>query len=55
MGGWTFIAPRLTETLERPVRYAGRRSAASPAVGSLAKHKHEQNKLIKAAFGVSTQ
>ena len=55
MGGWTFIAPRLTETLERPVRYAGRRSAASPAVGSLAKHKHEQNKLLKAAFGISAQ
>ena len=52
MGGWSFIAPRLTEALERPVRYAGRRSAASPASGSLARHKYEQNKLIKAAFNI---
>jgi 2-oxoglutarate dehydrogenase complex dehydrogenase (E1) component-like enzyme len=53
MGGWTFVAPRLTENLERPIRYAGRRSAASPAAGSLAKHKHEQKKLLKAAFNLT--
>ena len=51
MGGWTFIAPRLMETLERTPRYAGRPEAASPAVGSLALHKHEQAKLVKEAFG----
>jgi 2-oxoglutarate dehydrogenase E1 component len=51
MGGWTFIAPRLMETLERMPRYAGRPEAASPAVGSLAMHKHEQAKLVNEAFG----
>ena len=50
MGGWSFISARLTELLGRTIRYAGRRSSASPAVGCLAKHKHEQNKLIKTAF-----
>lgn len=50
MGGWSFISSRLTELLGRTIRYAGRRSSASPAVGCLAKHKHEQNKLIKTAF-----
>jgi 2-oxoglutarate dehydrogenase E1 component len=52
MGGWTFMAPRLMETLERTPRYAGRRSSASPAVGCLAKHKHGQAKLVKKAFGI---
>jgi 2-oxoglutarate dehydrogenase E1 component len=51
MGGWSFIAPRLMEVLERLPRYAGRAEAASPAVGSLAKHKHEQAKLVQEAFG----
>ena len=51
MGGWTFIAPRLMEALGQMPRYAGRAAAASPAVGSLAKHKHEQAQLVKQAFG----
>ena len=50
MGGWTFIAPRLMETIERMPRFAGRAEAASPAVGSLALHKREQAKLVKEAF-----
>lgn len=50
MGGWTFIAPRLMEALERMPLYAGRKESASPAVGSLAMHKHEQAKLVKNAF-----
>ena len=50
MGGWTFIAPRLMETIECMPRYAGRAEAASPAVGSLALHKREQAKLVKEAF-----
>ena len=53
MGGWTFIAPRLMETIERMPRFAGRAEAASPAVGSLALHKREQAKLVKEAFGTS--
>ena len=50
MGGWTFIAPRLMESIERMPRYAGRAEAASPAVGSLALHRREQAKLVKEAF-----
>ncbi len=50
MGAWTFLAPRLTETLGRVPRYVGRSEAASPAVGSLALHKHEQKKLVAEAF-----
>ncbi|MGJ8650053.1 MAG: 2-oxoglutarate dehydrogenase E1 component [Opitutaceae bacterium] len=50
MGGWSFIAPRLMEALERMPLYSGRKESASPAVGSLAIHKHEQAKLVKNAF-----
>ncbi|MEM1222463.1 MAG: 2-oxoglutarate dehydrogenase E1 component [Verrucomicrobiota bacterium] len=52
MGGWNFMMPRLFEVLEKMPRYAGRKSSASPAVGSLAKHKREQLALIKDAFGL---
>ena len=51
MGAWTFIMPRLVEILARSPRYAGRRASASPAVGSLAKHKIRQAKLVAEAFG----
>lgn len=51
MGAWTFIMPRLVEILARNPRYAGRRASASPAVGSLAKHKIRQAKLVADAFG----
>ncbi|MDP4879627.1 MAG: hypothetical protein NWR36_07050 [Opitutales bacterium] len=50
MGGWSFIAPRLMQALERMPLYSGRKESASPAVGSLAMHKHEQAKLVKNAF-----
>lgn len=50
MGGWTFMAPRLMEALDKIPRYVGRDEAASPAVGSLAVHKREQARLVKAAF-----
>jgi 2-oxoglutarate dehydrogenase E1 component len=53
MGGYTFVLPRLLAVLDRLPRYAGRRSAASPAVGSLAKHKREQQRLVQDAFGVN--
>jgi 2-oxoglutarate dehydrogenase E1 component len=52
MGGWTFIAPRLMETLGKLPYYAGRKESASPAVGSLAMHKHEQKKVIETAFSL---
>ena len=51
MGGWSFVAPLIEETLGlRPV-YAGRDAAGSPAVGSLAVHKIEQADVIRQAFG----
>ena len=52
MGGWSFIAPRFMETLGRLPAYAGRKESASPAVGSLARHRHEQKKLTEHAFAV---
>lgn len=53
MGAWSFIMPRLSELLKRVPQYAGRRASASPAVGSLAKHKRRQAKLVAEAFGNS--
>lgn len=52
MGAWTFISPRLMESLGKLPAYVGRKESASPAVGSLAVHKHEQKKIIKNAFSV---
>ena len=48
------MMPRLLEALEKMPRYAGRKQSASPAVGSLAKHKREHSALlIEQAFGIS--
>ena len=52
MGSWSFIAPRLMETLGKLPAYAGRKESASPAVGSLARHRYEQKKLIEHAFSL---
>jgi 2-oxoglutarate dehydrogenase E1 component len=52
MGAWTFISTRLMESLEKWPTYVGRKESASPAVGSLAVHKHEQKKIIESAFSV---
>jgi 2-oxoglutarate dehydrogenase E1 component len=52
MGAATFIQPRLTEALGKPVRYVGREAAASPAVGALSLHKIEQHALLEAAFTI---
>jgi 2-oxoglutarate dehydrogenase E1 component len=50
MAGWSFIAPLVEAALGfRPV-YAGRDSAASPAVGALSVHKVEQADVIRQAF-----
>jgi 2-oxoglutarate dehydrogenase E1 component len=56
MGGWSFAAPLLEETLaeiggkvSRPV-YAGRKEAASPATGQFSKHVAQQAKLVQAAL-----
>ncbi len=50
MGAWTFIEPRLRALLGREIIYAGRNASASPAVGALALHKHEQACVINDAF-----
>src|SRR5438132_10132788 len=50
MGAWTFIERRLREMFGREIGYAGRDASASPAVGSLARHKREQACLVRDAF-----
>ncbi|HLW35246.1 MAG TPA: 2-oxoglutarate dehydrogenase E1 component [Chthoniobacterales bacterium] len=52
MGAWTFIEPRLRKIFDREIAYAGRDASASPAVGSLARHKREQACVVKDAFSV---
>jgi 2-oxoglutarate dehydrogenase E1 component len=52
MGAWSFITPRLLETIGKAPAYAGRKEAASPAVGSLAIHRHEQQSLVETAFNL---
>src|SRR6202011_5844700 len=42
MGAWSFIEPRLRKLFGREIAYAGRDASASPAVGSLPRHKREQ-------------
>ncbi len=56
MGAWTFVDRRLEAVLEeigakqtRP-RYVGRVEAASPATGSAARHRREQEKLVDEAL-----
>ena len=50
MGGWSFISPLIENVLKLKPIYAGRDSAASPAVGALSVHKLEQADLIRQAF-----
>ena len=52
MGAYTFVAPRLADTLESHIRYSGRKSSASPATGSKAMHTREQKALLEGAFNV---
>jgi len=50
-GAWTFMFPRLLELFPASrVRYAGRAPSASPAAGSLAVHKREQEALVRSAL-----
>ena len=50
-GGYTFVYPRLSRLAgDRPVRYAGRRASASPATGSLRRHRKQQQDLVTAAL-----
>ncbi len=52
MGAWTYIGPRLGETLDTRIRYAGRDRASSPSTGSKAVHKREQANLVEEAYEV---
>ena len=52
MGAWTYISPRLQDLLNSHIRYAGRKPSSSPAAGSKAMHKREQQMLIEQAFEV---
>ena len=49
MGAWDFVNPRLREMLPSKIafRHIGRKSAASPAVGSHHAHDTEQQALVK--------
>jgi 2-oxoglutarate dehydrogenase E1 component len=52
MGGWTYISPLLGSLTPRPLLYAGRPRAASPAVGSKAWHDRQQKELVEQAFSL---
>lgn len=52
MGAWTFISDRIELIAQKSLRYVGRAPAASPATGSLARHRIEQASLIENAFVV---
>ncbi len=45
MGAWTFVRDRFAWS-----SVSSRRAAASPATGSLPKHKAEQQALVRAAL-----
>ncbi|WP_420129982.1 2-oxoglutarate dehydrogenase E1 component [Longimicrobium sp.] len=51
MGAWTYVAPRLVDALDVPVRYVGRADRASPAEGYQHRHQQEQNRIVFAALG----
>jgi 2-oxoglutarate dehydrogenase E1 component len=54
MGPWPHLQYRLGRALGRNPEYCGRRAAAAPAVGSHRRHKQEQQQIIDAALGNST-
>jgi 2-oxoglutarate dehydrogenase E1 component len=50
MGAWNYISPLLDGIAGHKIQYAGRRVAASPAVGSKAWHDLQQKELVHLAF-----
>jgi 2-oxoglutarate dehydrogenase E1 component len=52
MGAWFFLAYRLADLLQAPIKYAGRPPAASPAAGSTVMHKKQQAALVNDAFAL---
>jgi 2-oxoglutarate dehydrogenase E1 component len=57
MGAWRYIWPYLKEIIgdQRPLHYIGRRSSSSPAEGSAAQHKVNQEALIEQAFNMERE
>jgi 2-oxoglutarate dehydrogenase E1 component len=55
MGPWRTIRHRLEETLSEGVKltFAGRPWRASPSEGYPTAHQREQNRIVRAALGVS--
>jgi 2-oxoglutarate dehydrogenase E1 component len=57
MGAWSFVEPRLHAVLDvikagpKPVRYAGRAAAASPATGLMSRHLKQRTSMIEEALG----
>ena len=54
MGAWSYIAPQLRRILGKEPLYAGRAASASPAVGSLAIHKREQQCVVEEAVSLGS-
>ncbi len=54
MGPWPHLQYRLGRAIGRNPEYCGRRASAAPAVGSHRRHKEEQQQIIDAALGNST-
>lgn len=50
MGAWSFILQRFHD-LERPIKYAGRAEASSPATGSYRRHNAEQDFVLRMGLG----
>ncbi|OYV46417.1 MAG: hypothetical protein B7X06_03635 [Verrucomicrobia bacterium 21-51-4] len=50
MGAWSFISPLIEELCGQKAHYAGRKAAASPAVGYAARHKLDQAAVVAQAF-----
>ncbi|MBI4864329.1 MAG: 2-oxoglutarate dehydrogenase E1 component [Candidatus Riflebacteria bacterium] len=57
MGPWPFVHAALEERPGRPiaVTYVGRPAAASPATGSAARHKEEQQRIVEEALSRDTR
>ncbi len=56
MGAWSFIAPRITDVMDKVgrdtqrIRYVGRKEAASPAAGYMKIHQREQLAVVEAVL-----
>ncbi|MGC6404622.1 MAG: 2-oxoglutarate dehydrogenase E1 component [Candidatus Comchoanobacterales bacterium] len=53
-GSWSFVRPKFKRAFQKKwlFYYAGRSASAAPAVGYMARHKSEQEMLVKQALGI---